>query len=95
VTDDTKASSVSQDLPRGLRACPSESAGAVRGGQRSGALAGSAVVAPRRWSAAHRHEYRRPPNGVGTRRPRGGSSWTWNAAATPSWAASRLGASFA
>ena len=61
VTDNTKASAVGEDLPRGLGVDPSEAASAVGGGQRGGALAGPTVVPPRRRSGAHRHEYRRPP----------------------------------
>ena len=66
VTDDTKASGVGEHLPRGLGVGLSEAAGAVRGGQRRGALAGPAMVAQRRWSAGHRLDYRRPPEAPAT-----------------------------
>jgi hypothetical protein len=66
VTDDTKASGVGENLPRGLGVGLSEAAGAVRGGLRRGALAGRAMVPQRRWSAAHRLDYGRPPEAPAT-----------------------------
>ena len=44
VTDDIKASGVGEHLPRGLGVGLSEAAGAVRGGERRGGLAGPAMV---------------------------------------------------
>jgi hypothetical protein len=61
VTNDTKASTVGEDPPRGLRVASSKAASAVRGGQRGGALTGRAVVPPGWRSGAHPHEYRRLP----------------------------------